>query len=111
MPLNECVLREIHPLPRVDETLAQLSGAKVFSKLDANSGFWQIPLAKKSQQLTTFLTPFGRYHFTKMPFEISSAPEHFQKRMTEILTGLDSVLCLLDDILVFGHNEQEHNED
>ena len=59
-PLNECVLCEIHPLPRVDETLAQLSGAKVFSKLDANSGFWQIPLAKKSQQLTTLLTPFGR---------------------------------------------------
>ena len=109
-PLNECVLREIHPLPRVDGTLAQLSGAKVFSKLDANSGFWQIPLAKKSQQLTTFLTPFGRYHFTKMPFGISSALEHFQKRMTEILTGLDGVLCLMDEILVFGQNEQEHNE-
>ena len=45
-PLNECVLREIHPLPKVDETLAQLSGAKTFSKLDANSGFWQITLAK-----------------------------------------------------------------
>ena len=38
-PLNESVLREVHPLPRVDETLAQLSGAKVFTKLDANSGF------------------------------------------------------------------------
>ena len=38
-PLNESVLREVHPLPKVDETLAQLSGARVFSKLDANSGF------------------------------------------------------------------------
>lgn len=38
-PLNESVLREVHPLPKVDETLAQLTGAKVFSKLDANSGF------------------------------------------------------------------------
>ena len=46
-PLNENVLREVHPLPKVDETLAQMSGGKVFSKLDANSGFWQIPLAKK----------------------------------------------------------------
>ena len=44
-PLNECVLREIHPLPKVDETLVQLSGAKIFSKLDANSGFWQITQA------------------------------------------------------------------
>ena len=44
-PLKSNVLGETHPLPKVDETLAQLSGAKVFSKLDANSGFWQIPLA------------------------------------------------------------------
>jgi len=58
-PLNENVLREVHPLPKVDETLAQLAGAKVFSKLDANSGFWQIPLAKKSRLLTMFITPFG----------------------------------------------------
>ena len=47
-PLNENVLCEVHPLPKVDETLAQLAGAKIFSKLDANSGFWQIPLAKES---------------------------------------------------------------
>ena len=59
-PLNESVLREIHPLPKVDETLAQLSGAKLFSKLDANNGFWQIPLVETSQPLTTFITPFGR---------------------------------------------------
>ena len=43
-PLNMSVLREVHPLPRVDDTLAQLTGAKIFTKLDANSGFWQIPL-------------------------------------------------------------------
>ena len=75
-PLNENVLREVHPsLPRVDETLAQLAGAKIFSKLDANSGFWQIPLAKRSRLVTTFITPFGRDCFNKMPFSISSAPE------------------------------------
>ena len=59
--LNENVLRENFPLPKVDETLAQLAGATVFSKLDANCGFWQIPLAKESHLLTTFITPFGRY--------------------------------------------------
>ena len=48
-PLNESVLRETHPLPGVDETLAQLTGATVMSKLDANSGFWQIPLSKDSR--------------------------------------------------------------
>ena len=109
-PLNENVLRKVHPLPKVDDILAQLSGAKLFSKLDANSGFWQIPLAKKSQPLTTFITPYGRYCFKKMPFGISSAPEHFQKRMSKILSGLDGVLCLMDDILVFESNKEEHDK-
>ena len=48
-PLNQCVLRERHPLPKVDDILGQLTGATVFSKLDANSGFWQVPLAEKSR--------------------------------------------------------------
>ena len=109
-PLNENVLREVHPLPKVDDTLAQLSGATIFSKLDANSGFWQIPLAKESKLLTTFITPFGRYCFNKMPFGISSAPEHFQKRMMTVLSGVEGTLCLMDDILVFGKDRKEHDE-
>ena len=108
-PLNESVLRETHPLPGVDETLAQLTGATVMSKLDANSGFWQIPLAKDSHELTTFITPFGRYCFNKLPFGISSAPEHFQKRMSTILDNLPGVLCLMDDILIFGKDQKEHD--
>ena len=108
-PINESVLRETHPLPGVDETLAQLTGATVMSKLDANSGFWQIPLAKNCRELTTFITPFGRYCFNKLPFGISSAPEHFQKRMSTILDGLAGVLCLMDDILIFGKDQKEHD--
>ena len=109
-PLNQSVLREVHPLPKVDETLAQLAGAKVFSKLDANSGFWQIPLSQPSRHLTTFITPMGRYCFNKLPFGISSAPEHFQRRMSELLTGLQGVLCHMDDVLVFGRDDAEHNQ-
>ena len=65
VPLNESVLREVCPLHRVDEIHVQLSGSRVFSKLDANSGLWEIPLAPSSRLLTTFVTPFGRYHFNK----------------------------------------------
>ena len=56
-PLNESVLREVHPLPTVEETLGQLGGATVFTKQDANSGFWQIPFHETSRLLTTFETP------------------------------------------------------
>ena len=55
--LNESVRLERHPLPSVDRVLAQLSGATIFSKLDANSGFWQVPLSPDSALLTTFITP------------------------------------------------------
>ena len=52
--------------------LAQLTGAKICLKLDANLGFWQIPLAPESAKLTTFITPFGRYQFHRLPFEIDN---------------------------------------
>ena len=109
-PLNQSVLHETHPLPTVDDTLAQLTTAKVFSKLDANNGFWQIPLAEKSHHLTTFLMSFGRFCFNKIPFGLSSAPEHFQKRMNEILSGFPGVVCLIDDILIHGSTQEEHHK-
>ena len=109
-PLNQNVLREVHPIPKVDETLAQLSGATTFRKLDANSGFWQIPLAPESRPLTAFLTPFGRYCFNKLPFGVSSAPELFQRRMNQILEGLEGVLCQMDDVLIFGCDKPQHDE-
>ena len=82
------------------------STAKVDETRPANCGFWQIPLAKKSQHPITFITPFGRYCFNKLPFGISSAPEHFQKRMNRILCGLEGVLRLMDDVLVFGKDKE-----
>ena len=102
--LNESVKRERHPLPAVDQTLAQLAGAKVFTKLDTNSGFWQIPLSPNSALLTTFITPFSRYHFRRLPFGISSAPEHFQRRMSE------GTVCLMDDILMYVATREEHDK-
>ena len=105
--LNQSVCRERHLLHTVDESLAQLAGAKVFSKLDANSGFWQVPLAPESALLTTFITPFGRFCFQRLPFGITSAPEHFQRRMSEILEGLSGVVNQVDDILVHGKDQQE----
>ncbi|KAL7861729.1 hypothetical protein SRHO_G00131700 [Serrasalmus rhombeus] len=107
--LNKSVLRERHPLPSVEHTLGQLAGARVFSKLDANSGFWQIPLSKESSLLTTFITPFGRYCYNRLCFGISSAPEHFQKRMTQLLEGLEGVLCQMDDVLIWGATQQQHD--
>ena len=107
--LNKYVRRERVMLPSVDHTLAQLKGAKFFTRLDANSGFYQVPLSENSQELITFITPFGRYMFTRMPFGISSAPEHFQRRMSEVLAGVPGVVCQMDDALVFGGSDESHD--
>ena len=106
--LNRGVQRELYPLPRVSDMLSQLSTGQLFTKLDANSGFWQIILEEESQLLTTFLTPRGRFCYNRMPFGISSAPEFFQKSMEKILHGLEGVICMMDDILIFGKNSKEH---
>lgn len=106
--LNKSVKREIYPLPRISDMLSLLSTGTMFSKLDANSGFWQVKLDDKSKLLTTFVTPWGRFCFRRMPFGISSAPEFFQRAMEKILVGLDGVICLMDDILVYGKTASDH---
>jgi len=108
--LNESVLRPYHPIPKIETSLSSISGARFFSKLDANSGFWQIPLDSHSQDLTTFLTPFGRFKFLKLPFGITSAPEHFQKCMVNILGNQSNVAIHMDDILIWGKTKKEHDQ-
>lgn len=108
--LNESVRRENFPLPTTDELLAQLDGATVFTKLDCNQGFHQIPLSVESQELTTFITPFGRFCYQRLPFGISSGPEIFHREMTHILAGIQGVICDIDDILVGGRGQKEHDE-
>ena len=107
--LNKSVLRERYILPTADDVLHRLSGSKVFTKLDASSGYWAHPLSEESQLLTTFLTPSGRYCFRRLPFGITSASEIFQREMSKLLSGVDNVEVFQDDVLVHGSSMDEHN--
>ncbi|XP_054267309.1 uncharacterized protein K02A2.6-like [Macrosteles quadrilineatus] len=107
--LNKNVFRQTHSIWGIDYTMARIKDAKVFSKLDANHGFWQIALAEESQDLTTFLTPWGRYKFKVLPFGITSAPEYFQKRIQKTLGSQRNCLAHIDDILVWGSSQEEHD--
>ena len=78
--LNASVCRERHVLPSVEQILVQIGESTVFSKLDANAGFWQVKLSNESALLTTFITPYGRYHFNQLPFGITSAQNFFRSK-------------------------------
>lgn len=97
-------------MPAVDHTINSMSEAKYFSKLDCVSGFWQIPLIESSKLLTTFITPSGRFCFNRLLFGISSAPEHYQKRISRILEGLEGVICHMDEIFIWGKTKEEHDK-
>ncbi|XP_031330692.1 uncharacterized protein K02A2.6-like [Photinus pyralis] len=109
--LNKSVQSERMILPEISESLALIEAeAEYFSKLDAASGFYHIPLDTNSQLLTTFITPFGRYAFQRLPMGITSATERFQREMMETLEGLEGVVNLADDMLIFGKTKVEHDQ-
>lgn len=100
--LNKVIMRSHYPLPTIEEVTTRLTNAKVFSVLDAKTGFWQVKLTDASSYLTTFNTPFGRYRWKRMPFGISSAPEVWQQKMNELVEGLSGVEVIADDFLICG---------
>ena len=108
--LNKALKREHYQLPTIEEIAARMPGARYFSTLDARSGYWQIPIDEESAKLTTFNTPFGRFHFTRMPFGIRSAQEVFHKYVHQIFEDIQGVETDIDDILVWGRTLQEHDE-
>ena len=98
--LNTAVKRENFQLPTIEEITSRMSGAKVFSKLDANHGYWQLKLDTESELLTTFNTPFGRYCYQRAPFGINSIQDVYQKIISQLFEDLEGVKTDIDDILV-----------
>jgi transposase InsO family protein len=103
--LNKAVKIPKYKLPTLDDVSANLSKAKIFSVVDAKDGFLQVRLDEESSKLTTFSTPFGRYRWLRLPFGISSAPEEFQRRVLEIVEGLEGVETIADDVLIYGSGD------
>ena len=89
----------------MDDVLPELSRAKVFSRFDLRNGYWQCILDEESSKLTTFQTPFGRYHWLRLPFGLAISSKIFQKKLQFALDGLPGVICVADDVLVYGNGE------
>ena len=112
--LNRNILREHYQLPKKEQIFAEMRDiaeifAKWFSKLDASHAFWQVKLSDNSRDYTTFNTPFGRYAYDRMPYGVCSVPEVFHKVMEQMFENIDGVMVYMDDLLVWGSNEEEHD--
>lgn len=108
--LNKAVQREIHPMSSVDESLAKPGNSRIFTKLDAKGASGRSHFVLESKLLTTFVTPFCRFCFNRLPFGISSASEIFLKIMSEILNDLEGVICHMDDVLVHALDQATHDQ-
>ncbi|GBG62828.1 hypothetical protein CBR_g32411 [Chara braunii] len=108
--LNAITTKNAEPLPRIDDLLDRVQGAKYFSKIDLKSGYHQIEVHPDDQYETAFRTKYGHYEFIVMPFGLTNAPTAFHRCMNDLFRPwLDRfVVVYLDDILVFSKTLQEH---
>ncbi|XP_046964488.1 uncharacterized protein K02A2.6-like [Vanessa cardui] len=105
--LNKQLLVEKYPLPTIQELFTRLHGGEQFSKLDMSSAYNQFELLD-DKHVTCINTHKGLFKFKRLVFGLSSAPAIFQRAMESILSGIDGVLCFLDDILITGKDKVEH---
>ena len=108
--LNDLTIKDRSPLPRIDDLLAQMHGATVFSSLDLAQGYHQIRIAEEDVPKTGFTTPDGHYNFKVMCFGLSNAPGTFQKVMNRLFNKSlgKYVVVYLDDILIFSKTPEDH---
>ena len=107
--LNKAIRREHYPMRTVEEIVSRSPQGKIFSVLDAKSGFLQMVLDSESNLLTTMNTPIGRYRWLRLPFGIKSAPELYQRAMDEMFEGIEDAYPIMDDILIVGKNRVHHD--
>ena len=113
--LNKALKRTHHRTPTLEEITFKLSGAQVFSKLDARHGYWSVVLDDESSLLTTFNSPDGRFCYKRLPFGLNVPQDIFLDALVNALMDVivdqcTGVINIADDIIVFGATDAEHDD-
>lgn len=107
--LNHLTIKDSYPIPRIDDSLDALGGAKWFSTLDLASGYWQVELDEEAKKKSAFVVRGGLYSWKVMPFGLCNAPSTFERLMEQVLSELhwEVLLVYLDDVIVFAKTIDE----
>jgi hypothetical protein len=110
--LNEVMIKNNYPLPRIEDLFDQMRGAKVFLKIDLRSGYHQLKIRTEDIPKTAFTTRYRLYEFLVMSFGLTNAPAYFMNLMNKVfMEYLDQfVVVFIDDILVYSQNKEEHED-
>jgi hypothetical protein len=106
--LNLVTQEDKYPLPNMADLASRLDGCRVFSKLDLQKGYLQVPVNAADVPKTAIITPFGLFEFLRMPFGLKNAGMTFQRMMDQIFFDLPCVFVYLDDLLVASRSEADH---
>jgi hypothetical protein len=109
--LNMVTVKDVYPLPRIDEMLDRLGQTRYFSTMDLASGYWQIEVDEKEKSKTAFSTGQGLYEFNVLPFGLTGAPSTFQRIMDYILMDVPHAMVYIDDIIVYSVSFDQHLTD
>ena len=107
--LNEALEREPYYSRTIDELISMFAGAKVFTIVDMDKGYWQVVLHPESRKLTCMAFDIGRYQFKRLPMGSKVASDVFQRMLDSVYIGLPGVTGIADDMVIFGRNEEEHD--
>ena len=110
--LNFATVKDSYPIPRMDECIDSLGDASIFSTLDCNAGYWQIPVRLRDRDKTTFTCHAGTYRYIRMPFGLTNAPATFQRTLDILLSQFKWKHCLvyLDDVIIHSRDIESHIE-
>jgi len=109
--LNAVTVTDNFPIPNMETLLEKASRSKLITTLDLVKGFHQVPVDKSSIPKTSFVLPFGKYEYVRMPFGIKNGPSHFQRITTALLANSSSSDCYIDDIVVYSETFAQHLRD
>ena len=107
--LNEALKREPYYSRTIDELISMFAGAKVFTTVDMDKGYWQVVLHPESRKLTCMAFDIGRYQFKRLPMGSKVASDIFQRMLDSVYIGLPGVTGIADEMVIFGRNEEEHD--